>query len=136
RLRDAELVPRVLDVRGQVLPGIRLVLGRLDVVEDVLEVDVAEVAAPLRQRPREEVVEALVAELPHPVRLVLVRRDRVDELMRESAPGLEEIVLGDREAVLDRIVRADALDDLGFGLRHSSSPPTLLTVTPAGMNGS
>src|SRR5207248_2553839 len=94
-----------------------------DVVEDVLEVDVAEVAAPLRQRPREEVVEALVPELPHPVRLVLVRGDRVDQLVAEAPAGLEEVVLGDGEAVLDRVVGADPLDDLGLAHRHHDSPP-------------
>ena len=40
-LGDAELVPGVLDVGRQVLPRLRLILGRLDVVEDVVEVDVA-----------------------------------------------------------------------------------------------
>ena len=46
-LRDAELVPRVEDVGGQILPRLRLILGRLDVVEDVVEVDLGDVAAPL-----------------------------------------------------------------------------------------
>ena len=93
RLRDAELVPRVEDVGGQVLPGLRLILGRLDVVEDVVEVDLGDVAAPRRHRARVEVVERLVAELAHPVGLVLVLRDRLDELVREAAAGLEEVVL-------------------------------------------
>ncbi len=57
RLGDAELVPGVLDVRRQVLPGLGLFLGRLDVVVDVLEVDLVEVAAPLWERAREEVVQ-------------------------------------------------------------------------------
>ena len=57
RLRDPELVPGVLDVGRQVLPGVGLLLGRADVVVDVVEVDLGEVAAPGRQRAREEVVE-------------------------------------------------------------------------------
>jgi hypothetical protein len=118
RLRDAELVPRVLDVGGQVLPRVGLLLGRLDVVVDVVEVDVGQVSAPHRQRPREEVVEAPVPELPHPVGLVLVGRDGVDQLVVDPAPRLEEVVLGDGEAVLDRVVGADPLDDLGLGLCH------------------
>jgi hypothetical protein len=72
RLRDPELVPGVFDVGREVLPRVRLILGRLDVVEDVVEVDVAEIAAPFGERTGEEVVEALVPELAHPVRLVLV----------------------------------------------------------------
>ena len=39
RLRDPELVPRVEDLGRQVLPGLGLLLGGLDVVVDVLEVD-------------------------------------------------------------------------------------------------
>ena len=93
-LRDPELVPRVLDVGREVLPRLRLLLGRADVVVDVLEVDVVDVAAPLRQRARKEVVERLVAELPHPLRLVLVLRDRLDDLVVQPAAGLEEVVPG------------------------------------------
>src|SRR5262249_12832458 len=107
----------------QVLPGLGLLLGRADVVVDVLEVDPGEVAAPRRQRPREEVVERLVPELAHPLRLVLVGADRVDELVREPATRLEEVRLGlvrVGEAVLRRVVGPDSLDDLGFGLRHQT----------------
>src|SRR5205085_12500935 len=118
RLRDAELVPGVLDLAGQVLPRVRLLLGRLDVVEDVLEVDPAQVAAPRRQRAREKVLERAVAELPHPVRLVLVRGDRIHELVRQAAAGFEEVVLVGAEAVLDLVVGADPLDDLGFTRGH------------------
>src|SRR5438128_157672 len=42
RLWDAELVPGVLDLRRQVLPGVGLLLGRADVIEDVVEVDLGE----------------------------------------------------------------------------------------------
>jgi len=116
RLWDAELVPRVLDVGRQVLPGVGLVLGRLDVVVDRLEVDLAEIATPGRHRPGEEVVERVVAELPHPVGLVLVRGDRLDELVRQPLAGLEEVVLGNVEAVLLLVIGANAFDDLGLGL--------------------
>src|SRR6185437_10190701 len=100
----------------------------LDVVEDVVEIDLVQVAAPLRHRTRIEIVEAAMAKLAHPVRLILVRRDRIDKLMRKAPPRLEEIVLGDGKAVLDRIVGTDALNDLGLGLGHASAF--------AGMNGS
>ena len=133
RLRDAELVPGVLDVGGQVLPRLGLVLGRLDVVEDRVEVDLVQArhAAPGRHRPREEVVERLVAELPHPVRLVLVRRDRVDQLVREAAARLEEVVLRlvrVREAVLRQVVGTDLLDDLVLGLAHTATSLPLLVA--------
>ena len=59
-------------------------------------------------------------------------RDRLDELVREAAAGLEEVVLVGVEPVLDRVVGADPLDDLGLGLRHYAPPPP----TAAGMNAS
>ena len=119
RLGDPELVPRVLDVGGQVLPGGGLLLGRLDVVVDVVEVDPGEVGAPARHRPREEVVEALVPELPHPLRLVLVLRDGLDDLVRDASARLEEVVLRlvrVREPVL--VVGADLANDVGLVRAH------------------
>ena len=49
-LGDAQLLEGVLDLVGQVIPGLAGLLGRLDVVVDVVEVDAAEVAAPGRHR--------------------------------------------------------------------------------------
>ena len=62
-----------------------------------------------------------MAELPHPLRLLLVLGDRLDELVREAAARLEEVVLGlvgGVEAVLGRVVRPDLADDLVLGLCH------------------
>ncbi len=124
RLGDAELVPGVEDLGRQVLPALGLLLGRSDVVVDALEVDVVQVPAPLRQRAREEVVERLVPELAHPVGLVLVLRYRLDDLVRDAATGLEEVVLGlvrVRESVL--VLLADLLNCLGLG-RHQTAATT------------
>ena len=72
-LGDAELVERVLDVVGDLVPGAALLLGRAHEVVDVLEVDLVHVAArPARHRARLEVLERLEAEVAHPLRLVLV----------------------------------------------------------------
>src|SRR5205807_8995969 len=134
RLRNPELVPGVEDLGRQVLPPLRLLLGGTDVVVDVLEVDLREVAAPHRQRAREEVVERLVPELAHPVRLVLVLRDRLDDLVVQAAAGLEEVVLGlvrVREAVL--VLAADASYDFGLWRDgHYDSP----SPTATGVNAS
>ena len=130
--RDAELVPRVEDLGGEVLPLVRLLLGWPDVVVDVLEVDPREIRAPVGHGTGEEVVERLVAELPHPVGLVLVLGDRLDDLVGDASPGLEEVVLrvvGVREPV--RIVGANVANDVGFALAHPDSLPTV-----AAMNGS
>ena len=115
-LGDAEAVPRLLDVGRQVLPGLRLVLGRLDVVVDVVEVDAGEVAAPGRHRARFEVVEGLEPKVPHPLGLVLVLGDRLDDLAREPALGLEEVILGIVKAEL--VIVADLTDDLGLRCGH------------------
>src|SRR5439155_4582391 len=122
RLRDPQPVPRVLDVGRQVLPRLGLLLGRPDVIEDVVEVDPAHVAAPPRQRPALEVVKRLQPELPHPLRLVLVRGDRLDDLLREPAARLEEVVLRVAEPVL--VVLTDLGDDLCLRLRLRSHTAT------------
>src|SRR5262249_39068207 len=121
-LRDAELVPGVLDVRRQLVPGLRLLLGRADVVVDRVEVDSVQVAAPAGQRARLEVLERLEAELPHPVRLVLVLGDGFDDLLRQAAAGLEEVVLWSVESVL--VLVADAGDGFCLGRGDYASPPS------------
>src|SRR5204863_10139253 len=118
-----QLVPGILDVGRQVLPRLSLLLGRTDVVVDVVEVDPADIAAPARQRPRQKVIERPMAELAHPLRLVLMLRDRLDELMREPTTRLEEIRLGlirVREAVLAQVIRPDPLNNLSLCLRHQT----------------
>ena len=136
RLRDTELVPRVLDVSGQVVPRVRLLLGRLDVVVDVVEVDPGEVSSPRGHRPCEEVVERLVAHRPHPVGLVLVLRDRLNDLVRNPPARLKEVVAGlirAREPELDRVVGADLLNDLHFCLccQNAHFPSTPNSTRPA-----
>ncbi len=68
------------------------------------------------KRAREEVVERLEAELPHPVRLVLVLGDGGDELVREPSARLEEVVLGVVEPVL--VLGLDPADDFGLSESH------------------
>jgi hypothetical protein len=133
RLGDAQLVPGVLDLGGQVLPRVGLLLRGLDVVVDVLEVDPREVGSPRRHGPRKEVVEALVPELAHPVGLGLVLRDRLDDLVRDTPARLEEVVLrvvGVREPVL--VVGADAADDLGLTHGHASHLQATDSFVPGG----
>ena len=80
RLGDAEPVEGVLDVLGDLAPVAAVLLGGADEVVDVVEVDLVEVAAPLRGRARVEVLERLEPEVAHPLRLVLVLGDRLDDL--------------------------------------------------------
>ena len=131
-LGNPEPIPGVLDVRREVFPGLGLLLGRPDVIEDVVEVDLGDVTAPVWERARQEVLERPEPIVPHPLRLVLVLGDRRHELAREAPAGLEEVVLGrigTVEAVL--VVAADLGDDLGLALgdRHQLS-------TFSGMNAS
>jgi hypothetical protein len=132
RLGDAETIPRLLDVRRQVLPALCLLLGGLQVVEDVLEVDPREISSPGGHRPGAEVLERLEAELPHPLGLALVGRDLLDDGGRQAACRLEDVVLRIVEAVLLLVVAPDPRDDLGLLRAHRDSPP----ATASGMNAS
>src|SRR5215208_2937220 len=115
-LRDAQLLERVLDVVGHVVPGTALVLHRSDVVVDLIKVHLREVAAPGRSRLLEERLQSLETELEHPLRLVLVLGDHGDDLRVYALPrGPEEVLLRIAETVLV-LVEAELLNSLVF--RH------------------
>ncbi len=84
--------------------------GRLEVVEDRVEVDLLEVAAPRRARLAEEGLERLQAEVEHPLGLALVGRDLADDVLVEADARLEDGELRVVEAVL---VLADVERELG-----------------------
>ena len=106
RLGDAELVVGVLDVLGEVLPRGRLLLAGADEVLDVVEVDARQVGAPGGHGLAVEELEALQAQVEHPLRLGLLRGDVAHDLLAEAA-------LGDRPGVVAvgpaELVAADAL---------------------------
>ena len=73
--RNSKAFVGLADVFRKVLPRLRLALGGLDEVFDVVEIDRREVGAPVRHRLGEEQFEGLEATLEHPLRFVLSRRD-------------------------------------------------------------
>src|SRR6266850_1755023 len=84
-LGDAELIEGSLDVVGHVLPALGGLVGRAQVVIDVLEVDARKVSAPRRHRSGAVVLQRLEATLEHPVRLLLVGlADLADDVLREA----------------------------------------------------
>jgi hypothetical protein len=108
-LGDAEPVEGVLDVLGDLVPALPALLGGTDEVVDVVPVDLVQVAAPLRGGPLEEVLERLQSEVAHPLRLVLVLGDRLDDLPREALRRLVDVArLGIVEAELLLVVGVDA----------------------------
>ncbi len=100
RFRNAEFLERVLDVLRHLVPGFALLLGRPDVVIDVVEVDLGEVPAPGRHRALEPVLIRLLAKIEHPLGLALHLRNLGDLLGIEPTLGLEHIVFDVVETVL------------------------------------
>ena len=86
-LGDAEPLVGVLDVVGQVFPGLGLLLGGADEVLDVVEVDLGEVGAPGGHRLALEELQRALAALEHPFGFGLQRRDVGDHLRRDAASG-------------------------------------------------
>jgi hypothetical protein len=84
-LGDAQAVVGVPDVLGQVLPGGGLLLGGLHEVLDVLEVDAGQVGAPAGHGLPAEELQALQAQVEHPLGLVLAGRDVANDLVAETA---------------------------------------------------
>ena len=127
RLGDAELLERRLDLLGDVVPRLLFALGRLAVVDDLVEVDPVQAVGPGRHRALEEVLVGAEAELEHPVRLVLEAADLLDRGAGQAALGLAEI--GD--VVVERELVALVGDDLAGG-GHAVLGPRLV-ATPSGV---
>ena len=100
-----------LDLLGDVVPRLLFALGRLAVVDDLVEVDLREVAAPRRHRPLQEVVVGAQAELEHPLRLVLDRADLLDRVARQAALGLRQV----DDVVVEGVLVASVLDEVAGG---------------------
>ena len=107
RLGDAELVVGVLDVLGQVVPRGGLLLAGADEVLDVVEVDARQVGAPRRHGLAVEELEALQAQVEHPLRLALLPGDVADDVLAQAALGGRAGVVAVGPAEL---VAADALE--------------------------
>ena len=89
-LGNAQPVERLLDLLGHVVPGLALVVGRLEVVVDVLESRCPMSAAPARHRLGLEDLQDLQPEIAHPRRLVLHLGDLRDDLRVDALAGLED----------------------------------------------
>src|SRR5207247_490749 len=107
-LGNAEPVKGVLNVLRNLVPVLALLLGGLDVIEEVVEVDGAQVAAPGGHRLALEDRQRLQALLQHPRRFALARRDLFHDLAAEAALRLEDVVLAVVEAIRVN-ARADVL---------------------------
>ena len=101
RLRDPEPLEGLLDLLGDVVPRLLFALGRLAVVDDLVEIDGPEVATPLGHRPAQEVLVRPQPELEHPVGLVLERADLLDRVPGQPALRLAEVddVVVERELI-------------------------------------
>jgi hypothetical protein len=91
RLGDAETLERLLDLLRDVVPRLLFPLGRLAVVDDLVEVDPVEALGPRRHRPLDEVVVRAQPELAHPVGLALERADLLDRGARQAALRLGQV---------------------------------------------
>ena len=108
RLENAELVVGVLNFGRDIFPGGRLLLGWLEVIVDIIEVD-ADLAAPVGHWFRLEDLERPETELPHPLGLALHLRDLLDDFAVQTLASFEHAGrLG------DEVVLVDIADDIGF----------------------
>jgi hypothetical protein len=84
---------RILDALRHVVPGLALTFGRAKIVENFLKVNAAQVRAPGGQRLGKENIQCLMAKLAHPVRLVLLIRDLIDDGVVEATRVLKKASL-------------------------------------------
>jgi len=119
RLGDAQLLIGLLDGLGNHVPVLGLLLGGLDVVVDVVEVDGVEQAAttPLRNRLAEEALVGLQPEIEHPLGLALHGRHLADDVLVKPLLGLEDVVL---LVTPSELVRTEIDIDCGHWSTHLS----------------
>ena len=108
RLGDPEPLERRLDLVGDVVPRLLFALGRLAVVDDLVEVDPVEPVGPGRHRPLDEVVVRAQARLEHPVRLALEAADLLDGRARQAPLRLGEV----DDVVVEGVFVASVGDEL------------------------
>ena len=134
RLRDAQPLERLLDLVGDVVPGLLFALRRLAVVHDLVEVDLVEAVRPDGHGPLEEVLVGAQAELEHPLGLFLERADLLDRLAGQTALGLGQV----DDLVLEVETRTVVVDHLALIDGHWA-PCLILThiigITRTTVNG-
>ena len=86
---NAELFESVFDLLRNVVPAFTLLVGRFQVIENILKVQV-DIAAPLGHRLAVENLQRFQTELPHPIGLVLDVRNLVHDFRIDSLPSLED----------------------------------------------
>jgi hypothetical protein len=120
RLGDAQPVVGVLDVRWEVVPVLRLLLGGADEVLDVVEIDAGQVGTPVGHGLAAEVLQALEPHVEHPLGLVLAGRDVPYHVFGQSATGAGagHVRVGPAE-----LVRAQPVKLVVRGGCHVRSPP-------------
>ena len=116
RLGDAQLLERLLDLVRDVVPGLLLALGGLAVVDDLVEVDLGQVAAPGGHGSLEEVVVRPQPVLVHPGRLFLEGADLLDRVAGQPAFRLLEV----DDVVVELELGALVADDVTLRCGHQA----------------
>src|SRR5207245_7448404 len=93
-LRNTQSIKGVLNVCWDIVPGFPLLRDWLDIVVDVVEVNPREVRAPRGHGALLEECQALEAECAHPIGLALHFGDLLNDLLAQSALGLERVIFG------------------------------------------
>ena len=89
----SQTIVRLADIFRDIVPALFLFVRRLHVVVDVLEVDLTDIGAPFRRRPREEDFESFQAKVEHPLRLVLNSGNLANDLFVQALAALEDVVV-------------------------------------------
>ncbi len=74
-------------------------VGWFDVIVNVVEVNVVQITAPLRQWALQKGAVGVQPELGHPFRFALHPGDLFDDVFIQPLTRLEDVVLGDAEAI-------------------------------------
>src|SRR5215469_3467591 len=96
-LGNAQAIKRIFNLSRNFVPRLTLLLYRLDVIVNVVEIDSREVCTPGRHWALLEKLQAPEAELAHPIGFTFHLGDLLDNPAAQPLFGLERIVFGNME---------------------------------------
>ncbi len=90
---DAQFVESVLDIVGDIVPILFALLGRLDVVKNIVKVDLVESGSPVWHGTVDVMLVRFEAEIEHPLRLAFHARNIFNDFTAQSAFRFEHVVI-------------------------------------------
>ncbi|MCG3121557.1 MAG: hypothetical protein ALAOOOJD_04712 [bacterium] len=90
-LGNAEAIKRLLDIGRHVVPTPALLFARPDIIMNVVEVEIVQVAAPLRHGAFHKMIQRFQTDVAHPFRFLFVFGNLFDNAPAQAFAAFEDV---------------------------------------------